>query len=67
MKLIKIFTSATVMLSVITISLWIIGMNWNTLNHGIIHNLFAITSIGTVMVGGILICLLLNESLKNRD
>ena len=54
-KIIRILGLATLVFSLLTIVLWVIGMLWNTPNEGVVHNLCRISIISTSIFGSIFI------------
>jgi hypothetical protein len=52
-KLETFLLGAVILFTVITITLWVIGLLWNTPNEGIIHNLFRISALGNVVSLGL--------------
>jgi hypothetical protein len=52
-KLEKFLLCAATLFTVITITLWVIAVLWETPNEGIIHNLFRISALGSVVSLGL--------------
>ena len=52
-KIIRIIGLATLMFSLFTIVLWVIGALWETPNEGIVHNLCRASIISTSIFGSV--------------
>jgi hypothetical protein len=66
-KLEKFLLGAVILFTWITITIWVIGLLWKTPNEGIIHNLFRISVLGTVVSLGLYaFTLYYNEEIKQK-
>jgi hypothetical protein len=66
-KLETILMGMMILFAVLSITMWVIGVLWNTPNEGIIHNLFRISALGNVVSLGLyLFTLYYNEEIKQK-
>jgi hypothetical protein len=64
-KIIRILGLSTLVFSLFTIVLWVIGMLWDTPNEGLVHNLCRISIISTSIFGSIFIFLFIRRESKD--
>jgi hypothetical protein len=66
-KLETFLLGVLILFSVLSITTWVIGFLWETPNEGIIHNLFRISALGTVVSLGLYAFILYyNEEVKHQ-
>jgi hypothetical protein len=66
-KLEKFLLGVAILFPMINITIWVIIVLWETPNEDIIHNLFRISALGTVVSLGLYaFCLYYNEKIKQK-
>jgi hypothetical protein len=66
-KLETFLLGVLILFSVLSITTWVIGFLWETPNEGIIHNLFRISALGTIVSLGLYAFILYyNEEVKQQ-